>query len=157
VKLGVEIVPARVEHIAPIAQHMREADAQEVWASSRASPQEALEYSLERSSFAYTGLIDSVPVVMFGVGDMNILAGIGAPWLLASDAATRRAYLFLRQSLKWRDVIRARYGLLTNFVDGRNQTSIRWLKWLGFELREKVMMNGVAFWRFEWRRGMGKG
>jgi len=145
----VEIIPAIHDHIAPIAEHMREADRQEVWAASRSTPQEALDYSLKKSSFAYTGIVDDVPVVMFGVGDINVLGGMGAPWLLGTDAVAHHARLFLRQSLLWRDAIRARYCRLSNFVDSRNRVSIRWLKWLGFELKEPVIMNGVVFYLFE--------
>jgi len=150
----VEIVPACFEHIAPIAENMREADRQEVWAASRATPKEALEYSFKKSSFRFTGFVDGVPEVMFGVGDVNILGGIGAPWLLGTDGAIKNGFLFLCQSCKWRDEIRARYAILSNFVDSRNKISVRWLKWLGFELKEPVEINGVEFYRFEM---MGEG
>jgi len=147
----IEVVRASVEHIAPIARDMRAADRREVWASSRATPEEALEYSLSKSSWAWVWLIDGEPVAMMGVGDVNILAGVGAPWLLGTQKAVENGRYFLRQSKAGIAALRAHYRLLSNYVDGRNKVSIRFLEWLGFEMRESVMMNGQEFYRFEMR------
>jgi len=150
--MKIEIVRAEREHLEPIAANMRAADAQEVWAASRESPLAALEDSYQKSSFAYTGLVGGEPVGMFGVGDVNILAGVGAPWLLGTDGMMKiPKRLFLERSRLMVEGWRARYRLLSNYVDGRNTVSIRWLKWLGFEFREDVVMNGVKFYRFEMR------
>jgi len=150
--MKVEVVRARAEHIAPVAANMRAADREEVWASCRATPQEALEDSYQKSHLAYSVLVDGVPVGMLGVGDVNVLAGVGAPWLLGTDGMMRvPKRVFLAGSVKIVGQWRGRYALMSNYVDGRNKVSIRWLKWLGFEMKEPVMMNGVEFYRFEMR------
>lgn len=147
----VEIVPALYEHIAPIAIHMRQADRDEVAASSDKSPFEALEYSLGKSTLARTVLVDGAPAAMFGVGDINILAGVGAPWLLGTDDVEAISRDFLRGSLEWRDQLLRRYSVLRNFVDARNRVSIRWLRWLGFRLTDPVAFRGHEFRLFELR------
>lgn len=147
----IQIVRARAAHIRTIAERMRQADRDEVWAASRETPVGALMYSLRKSSVAWTALVDGRPEVMWGVGDINILAGVGAPWLLGTDAVEKHSVAFLRRSADFRAQLLARYSVLRNFVDDRNTVSIRWLKWLGFKLSDPVEMNGHWFRLFELR------
>lgn len=149
------LVRAAVETDIPdIAGRMRAADVAEVAASSGRSPQEALEFSLRKSSLARTAVIDGRPEVMFGVGDINVLTRTGAPWLLGTDAVTENYVAFLRGSVDWRDQLLLRYDVLVNAVDDRNLASKRWLRWLGFKLGEPMPIGraGAMFRVFEMRR-----
>lgn len=152
-RANIVIIPARASHIRTIARRMRQADRDEVFASSGRSPASALAFSLRKSSVAWTALIDGRPEVMFGVGDLNVLAGIGAPWLLGTDAVERHYVAFLRGSVDWRRQLLLRYSTLRNFVDDRNAVSIRWLRWLGFTLLDPVDFGGYQFRLFELRAG----
>lgn len=145
----IKIIPARRAHIGTIAKRMRKADRDEVAAASRLSPRKALEYSLERSAHAWTAVVNGRPEVMFGVGDLNILAGVGSPWLLGTDAVEVHARDFLRVSRELMPQLLARYQVLRNFVDARNAVSIRWLEWLGFRLLDPVEIGGHEFRLFE--------
>lgn len=147
-------VPAAPDHVAPIADRMRPADVAEVAAMSGRSPDDALAFSLGKSSFAWTAMLDGQPEVMFGVGDINILARTGSPWLLGTDAVEREYRMFLRQSRDWSEQLFERYDLLRNFVDDRNEVSKRWLQWLGFTLLDPIPIgrNGEMFRLFELRR-----
>jgi hypothetical protein len=91
---------------------------------------------------------------MFGVADLNILTGLGAPWLLGTDAVDRNYRQFLRRSLSWREQLSQRYDVLRNFVDDRNEVSKRWLEWMGFTLFDPIPVgvNGEMFRMFELRR-----
>lgn len=147
----IQIVPARPWHVRSIARRMRQADRDEVFAASGRSPASALVYSLRKSSHAWTAMIDGVPEVMFGVGEINVLAGVGAPWLLGTDAVERRYVAFLRLSVGFRDQLLRRYPTMRNFVGVRNRASIRWLRWLGFTLSDPVEFRGHEFRLFELR------
>lgn len=149
----IQIVPARMRHVLHIAKRMRQADRDEVWAAARKSPAEALIYSLRKSTIAWTAIVDGRPEVMWGAGDINVLTGVGAPWLLGTDAIEKHTVAFLRRSVDFREQLLSRYSILRNFVDDRNVVAIRWLKWLGFELLDPVEMNGHAFRLFELRSG----
>lgn len=150
----VSYLPADASHIATLAERMRRADRDEVWAASGLTPTEALEKSLQKSSSAWTGLINGKPEAMFGVGDLNVLTLTGAPWLLGTDAVERHFRVFLRQSIDWREQLLQRYAVLRNVVDDRNEVSKRWLRWMGFELSSPASLgvNGEMFRLFELRR-----
>jgi hypothetical protein len=149
----IQIVPARAAHLRSIARRMRQADREEVSAASGRSPAGALVYSLRKSAVAWTVLIDGRPECLFGVGDVNILAGVGCPWLLGTDAVEKNYRAFLRGSVDCRDQLLSMYPTLRNFVDARNVVSIRWLRWLGFRLLDPVEIKGHEFRLFELRSG----
>lgn len=130
---------------------MRPADRDEVFAASGKTPVKALTYSMRKSSHAWTAIIDGRPEVMFGVGDINVLAGVGAPWLLGTDAVEAHYIAFLRRSVDFRDQLLRRYPVMRNFVDDRNKASKRWLKWLGASFSDPVEVGGHPFRLFEMR------
>lgn len=152
--VDLQIVEAVDDHIATIAERMRQADRDEVMASGGKAPAEALSGSLAKSSQAWTALVNGRPEVMFGVGDLNILTRTGCPWLLGTDAVGEHYRLFLRQSVMWREQLLGRYEVLRNAVDDRNEVSKRWLRWMGFTLYEPMPLgvNGEPFRLFEMRR-----
>lgn len=149
--VDIRVVPARLSHARSIARRLRKADLDEVVASSKKSPFEALKFSMEKSAEAWTMIVNGRPEVMFGVGDLNILAGVGAPWLLGTDAFERHYVAILRGSVKWTRQLFSRYSVLRNFVDARNSASLRYLRWLGFRILEPVMIGDHEFHLFELR------
>lgn len=149
--VDVTIVPARGKHINGIARRMRPADAAECKAMAGLPPRAGLRLSMMRSR-AFTGLCDGRPEVMFGTSDLNVLAGIGSVWLLATDAVERYPREFLRYSVKWRPKLFERYSVLRNVVSVDNAASIRWLTWLGAEFSEPISVGGKPFVLFEMRK-----
>lgn len=147
----IRVVPAERRHIRTVARRMRKADRDEVFASSRKSPRQALDYSLTKSAEAWTILVNGRAEVMFGVGDINILAGVGAPWLLGTDEFEKHTIAILRGSVKWTRQLLRRYSVLRNFVDARNEASLKYLRWLGFTIFDPVDMGGQRFHLFELR------
>lgn len=145
----IEIIKAAPCHVASIAARMRQADRDEVFAASGHTPLAALSFSYAKSSCCWTAFFNGRPEVMWGVGDINILNGVGAPWLLGTDAVEENFRAFLRISSGWPNQLLQRYSVLRNFVDARNTVSIRWLEWLGFRLLEPVDISGHQFRLFE--------
>lgn len=130
---------------------MRKADVDEVAAARGVTPFEAMALSLRKSARAWTIIADGVPIAMFGVGDVNILAGIGSPWMLGTDELPRHSTIFLRNCAYWVGQLLEGYSVLRNCVDDRNKLSIRWLRWLGFEVGDPVPFKGQLFRMFEMR------
>lgn len=148
----IRIVPARASHVRTVARRMRQADRDEIEAASGSTPIHALTFSLRRSSRAWTGIINGRAELIFGVGDLNVLAGVASPWLLGTDEVDRNFIAFARASISARDQLLSRYAILRNFVDERNTASIRWLKWLGCTFSEPIDLRGHSFRLFEFRR-----
>lgn len=130
----VTVIPATLEHAASLARRMRRADADEVWASGRLLPADALRVSLGLSLKAWTGTVDGVPMCIFGVAPLSLMSGYGAPWMLGAEGLERHAVAFLRRNRPFVAEMRAVFPRMENWVDARNAASIRWLRWLGFTI-----------------------
>lgn len=145
------IVASTPEHIAPIAENMREADRREVWASHRHTPHQALARSLDNSQLAWTCLVDGVPAFMWGVARVgSILSDTGAPWLLGTPDIRKVQRDFLRECPGYVVRMQEMFPRLENYVHADNAASIRWLRWCGFtaERDVPVMINDEIFYRF---------
>ena len=147
----IEIVPARGKHCRSIGRRLRASDRLEVRRSGRLGPVAALRQSMANSD-AFTVLIDGRPEIMYGVGDLNVLAGIGGVWLLGTDAITRNWRWFLRATAEGLPSLFGRHEVLRNAVDRENAASLRWLKWLGATFLMEIDVHGHPFVLFEMRK-----
>ena len=152
-KTKYEMVPATLEHAEELAENMRWADCEEVWATAHLYPLQATLFSLEASRDATTGLADGCVVCMFGVGPAAIISTTGVPWLLTTDGVERHAKAFLRRNKKVVKEMLMTYPFLKNYVDERNTVAVRWLKWLGFDIMPSVPfgVEELPFHPFEMR------
>jgi hypothetical protein len=150
----VTIESATLEHAAILAETMRQEDRDEVWATGRYTPAEALRASLGMSLFAKSGFADGELVCMWGLGSPNMVGNVGTPWLLGASTVTKHQVPFLRNCCNFRNEMLEYYDILRNWVDVRNTTSIRWLRWIGFEIKEPQPFGafGLPFHPFEMRR-----
>ena len=145
------IVPATMAHAEELAANMRKADVAEIWAAGRHKPLEALKLSLVVSRDPKAGLVDGRVVCMFGIAAPTLMSFTGVPWLLGSEELARHWRYFLRANIPVVARMREEYDVLANYVDARNKTAIRWLKWLGFDIKEAQPYgpDGLPFHRFE--------
>lgn len=141
------------EHIEYLAKNMSELDTQEVWAAGHATPLEALKFSVMVSRDTKVWLGDGEVVCICGIGNSTLISDVGSPWMLASEDLKRFSKQFLRESKRFMAKAKKEHRLLLNYVDARNKPSVKWLKWLGFELlpAEPYGVDGLPFHRFEMR------
>lgn len=146
----IEIREVQKEDIAVLVKNMREHDKQEVNAATRMGIWNAVETSVTMSTYSKTGLVNDELVCMWGVCPISLLSSSGSPWMLGTDLIEKRQRVFLRRSKPWLDDIRKDYRYLENFVDARNVLSVKWLKWLGFEMdeAEPYGIHGEPFHKF---------
>ena len=137
-----ELLPARMEHAYQLAPVMKQADREEVKAASGLEPLEALLKSLELSEKAYA-LLAGEEVLALG-GLVPLTEQIGIPWALTSDKIALYPKQFCSITKKLVKEFHKRYSILTNFCDARNTTTIRWLKWCGFQVVTTIPEYGVA-------------
>ena len=145
--------PAIIEDAAAIARNIRECDRLELLASTRLSPEKAIKTSIELSAACWTAEKDGVPIAVFGVCAIDMLAGVGSPWLLASKDCDSVIVPFVKLTRVYIPVMLKLFPVLENMVDVRNTKSIRWLKRLGFTFYapEPHAYSGMPFSKFEMR------
>ena len=146
----IEIRDVEPGDIDMLVENMRKHDIQEVNAATRMGIRNAVKTSVNLSSYSKTGLVNDELVCMWGVCPISLISGSGSPWMLGTDLINKKQRIFLRRSKPWLDDIRKDYRYLENFVDERNVMSIKWLKWLGFEMdeAEPYGIHGEPFHKF---------
>lgn len=127
----IEIVPAKLTHVGPIAAEMREIDRLECQIFGH-SAKWALRLGLLSSAIAWTALIDGRPEAMFGASTISLLDSIGRPWLLMTDNAEKHHKSLVRFGRIYTEAIHRHYRQLENWVHVDNAAAIRWLSRLGF-------------------------
>ena len=137
-----------------IASQVRDADRDE-FAALLTTAEQVMSGGLQVSSHAWTGLIDDVPVCMFGVAPVGfLLPEQGRPWMVGTTQLDDHAILFLRRCRGQVKVMLDAYPYLINYVATFNIKAIAWLQWLGFTVDFTPRLYGadVPFYRFELRR-----
>jgi hypothetical protein len=115
-----------------LADNLRQADIDEVEASSGYPPLDALSTSLALSEKAFF-VFDSEgsPAAVFGVSP-HACPGIGIVWMLGTESIRKEAFGIARQTKPYLDEIGKDYIVLWNNVHAANTVSRRWLRWSGF-------------------------
>jgi hypothetical protein len=137
----IAVVPARLTHVGPIANRMREIDRKEC-AIFDHSPRQALRQGLMTSLIAWTVLIDGQPEAMMGASTISLLDGRGRPWLLMTDVAVKHQVALVRLGRIYTAAMHRHYTQLENWVHVDNAAAIRWLSRLGFAVGGVEVIRG---------------
>ena len=97
----------------------------------------ALEESVALSRVCRTILLDGEPAAIFGAAPSSE-EDSGIAWLLGTDAIDAHTRAFWLASREGLALLFTWFARLFNYVDARNQTSLRWLKRLGAEVAAPV-------------------
>ncbi len=149
----VRLVRPGARDLCLIAQHLRQADRQELaavhgWDIDLLG---CLQTAVSASEESFVALAGDEPIAVFGVAPVSLLGGLGCPWMLGTDTLDRhgRAIVTLSREhvARWGD----RYACLFNYVDARNLRSIAWLRHTGFVVWPAAPhgLHGEPFHRFE--------
>jgi hypothetical protein len=133
-----------------IAMDLRAADALELRLAGFPDPEQAVRDSFDASRWCKVARADGEPVVLFGIGP-GVEPHQGVPWMLATDGIGAIGREFVLQSVHELRSMLCDYQLLHNCVHAGNEISIRWLRWLGFNVDEKPIGPGGNFHYF-WKR-----
>jgi hypothetical protein len=127
-----QVVVATEDLLRSMAGRLRERDVVECRAAADMTAEEGLFGSFDASEKCWVALWKGRATIAFGVSKMADL--IGSPWMLATDDIKAMAFTFLEESPKYIDLIKEPYALLLNWVDERNDISIKWLLRMGFTI-----------------------
>lgn len=144
----VEVVPARVTHVGPIASRMRAIDRLECAAAGHA-PKQALRQGFMLSDRCWTALVDGRPEAMFGSVTVSAIDRRCTVWLLGTDEVYRHG----RVLRSWGPALLRRAvdssWLASNLVSSANGKAIRLLEAWGFTVEpQEQMVGGVPFRQF---------
>lgn len=132
---------------------IRPIDAEEARAVSPLPIGEIIAADLMTSLEAYkVETSDGRPLAIFGVAHPEgLMAGVHLIWCLGTNllqAEFRKSFVKVSRQIliDWAN----RYGILINAVSPKNRHAVRWLKWLGAELKDSqpVGLNGEEFSTF---------
>lgn len=147
-----ETVESHIDHV---ARNMRQADRVEIWLSSRSEPLDALRKGLEQSDQCYTLLVDDAPTLIFGIVERSILDRTGTIWMLGTDDIHKIRFGRLEFTIMQNvlNELVADYNVVENYVHAQNDTSIKWLRAMGFEFDDPAPLGvfGAPFQHFEMR------
>lgn len=142
--------------VAHIAAHLREADRLELIASRGADVDfaDTLARAVLLSSRAWVWATDDAPIGVLGVVPISLLDRLGSPWFLATDEAFKRPRALVIEGRRYIAKMRTMYPNLSNYVDARNDRSVRWLRCLGFTLHPAAPYgpDGMLFHHFTMTR-----
>ena len=135
----IQWVKPTVALVESIADDMRQADAEEVWASNHHSPLESMMKGWELSDVSTVAIDDNgEPLVMIGLVKRDVLTGSGVVWMLGADRAMNHKKEFFRQTKPIINEMLTICPRLCNMVHSKNTNSIIWLRWLGFTIGDPI-------------------
>jgi len=130
--MEITIREATIEDAKYVGEHLREDDLREVEALGF-TPECATMFSFSGSDEAYTGCVDGVPTMIFGIGAPT-LADDTSVWALGTDTCNKVPLAMVRIG---REVVKRfleKNSTLTNYCDARYTKTIKWLRLLGFTI-----------------------
>ena len=147
------IRPTEPGDAAELIAHLRASDLAECLAYGRDDVAAGIEASVRRSVLCWTGLVDGELAAIIGVAPVNMLTGMGSPWMLGTPVLDRHHRILVRKTPEYISRMLKAFPHLVNFVHAKNTTSVRWLRRLGFTLHAAQPFGplGEPFHPFEMR------
>lgn len=150
---SVSFRPLQSGDIGHIAANLREADRQELLASrGEMTPADAIARAVLLSSHCWVVTAhDGEPVAIFGAAPVSLIESVGSPWFLSTERAYEYPRALVIEGRRYLSRMRETYSHLYNYVDARNDRSIRWLSRIGFKLHEPTPYGAarLPFHKFE--------
>lgn len=132
-------------------ENMRLADFAECLAYGHDDIAASLEACVRRSPLCWTAFIDGELAAILGCGVVNMMTGIGSPWMLGTPVLDAHSRVLVRRTPEYIAKMLNAFPHLVNFVHAENHTSVRWLRRLGFTLHpaQPYGAQGEPFHPFE--------
>ena len=143
------------EDVEYIIAHIRKEDADEIAAVDGGDVRGALAETPDMDKNAFVWERDGKVHAIFGVNPVPELDRVGVIWMLATESFDEHFMVFAAACKAVVEHMIKDYEYIFNYVYVENRKSIKWLKWLGFDIRkpEPIGVNGAEFHRFEmWNR-----
>lgn len=134
------IVPATPDDINYVARNLRPEDRAEIRAMAGGPPELMLPMCVknDRETYVMVGP-NGERGGLFGLQDCYGVPEVGWAWMVCCPIVEQYPFLFL-QGCKalLPTVLHKHHPIITNHVDERNTTHIKWLRWLGFSFLRRI-------------------
>ena len=136
------------EHCFDLAPRLKSIDRYELalWGLDRLNGLlQPFRFTRRKNIHTFTILTESKQevVAIFGAVPTRNNNKIGTIWFLASDLLDKHYTYFLRRNKLWLHFLEENYEYLCNYITEEHQTSIRWLKWQGFNFSKPMLVKNV--------------
>lgn len=140
------------DRVVPVAAALCAADMAELDAAGIEDVQAMLMEAVPLCQWAQEARWNGESVAIFGVRPIQN-GKVGVPWMLTTvhmESAERAAVA--RAAARAVARMRAEFPTLINWVHAKNTRAIRFIEWLGFDVKEQRTGANAAFRQFTWRR-----
>lgn len=143
------------EDAAYIAANLKQNNRQEIIAAIGDNALNDILRSMKRSKMLGCFKANGVPVAIYGVIPDSLLSDTGVVWLLFSDETMQHRRVVGRYTKRGIQAILTHFSKVYNWVDVGNKDIIRWLQWLGAEIKGpyKHGIYGLPHYYFYFERG----
>lgn len=144
----VRIIEPELWHVRAILDNLRDLD-QHVF-DQCVYPEAKIMSEIKRATIAFTGMVYDKVACLWGANASSIIVDEFYVWLLTTKLVDEHSFLFVRYSqLAVKELLKER-SLVRGHVLVNNRRSIRWLQWLGCEI--KPLDDEPAILEFKIRR-----
>lgn len=144
----ITIEPLTEQAVDFVLAHLRATDREEMKASGLKYPREAFLHAMRQAPYCGAMVSGGVPIAIFGVNPLEGEPDVGLCWLVGTDGVRAERIGFARCSRRVLEGMRECFPVLRNWVFSRHAGTIRWLRWLGFEIDETPVGPGGQFYAF---------
>lgn len=150
-----EVRDATMDDVRYISDNMRQIDRHEIYAMAGSRPYRAVRAGFMLSKRCRVGVVNGSPVCIYGVVNKSVFTTEGSVWMLGTDELRRHAVRFLRMNKESSeiDLITKGFDYVDNWCHNENKITIKWLQWLGFNVRDKAEPKGFKGedFRYFWK------
>ena len=143
------------QDIIELADTLRQTDRDELAVVCAYSAREAVLKSVLATDpdFLFAAHADGKLLCIGGASSPSLLSPVGVPWLLATDEMNKYTQRLTKDAKRGLRMMLEKWPILTNVIDARNKTTIRWLKSIGFEFKDTfAVRDNCPVIRFEMRK-----
>lgn len=138
--MQVEIMPSEPSHLIGLLGRTQFANVK--------GAEESLKHHVLLSENVWIAKIDGVVMVAWGVIPPCLLSSSAYVWVVVADAIkndSKYKFLFIRYSQRILEVMLKKYESLFGFCYPYQNDSLKWIKFLGGEFKERDEQNRIAF------------
>lgn len=129
---------ATLDDVHDLAPRLRKEDREEIRAAVGLPPTVALPPCFKASRHCWVFGVDDRPEGIIGVQDVYGHPGVGWAWMVATPALDEYGLDFAIRCKNYAPIIHQYHPILTNHVDERNKTHIKWLRWIGCSFLRRI-------------------